>query len=79
MFAKRGFSGASLDEIAETAGYTRGAIYKHFADKEEMLHAACARLNDHVIAEFAAMPGADCRSSVTKPPTSKPSASNGAR
>ena len=59
VFAKRGFHGASLDEIAETAGYTRGAIYKHFADKEEMLHAACARLNDQVIAEFAAMPGAD--------------------
>ncbi len=59
VFAKRGFHGASLDEIAETAGFTRGAIYKHFADKDELLHAACARLNDRVIADFAAMPGAD--------------------
>jgi len=58
VFARRGFEGASLDEIAETAGYTRGAIYKHFADKEELLHAACARLNDTVIADFNAIPSA---------------------
>jgi AcrR family transcriptional regulator len=59
VFARRGFHGASLDEIAETAGYTRGAIYKHFADKEELLLAACERLNDRVIADFAAIPNAD--------------------
>jgi AcrR family transcriptional regulator len=58
VFAKRGFHGASLDEIAETAGFTRGAIYKHFADKEDLLHAACARLNDTVIADFNTMPSA---------------------
>jgi AcrR family transcriptional regulator len=58
VFAKRGFHGASLDEIAETAGFTRGAIYKHFADKEELLHAACARLNDTVIADFNSIPSA---------------------
>jgi AcrR family transcriptional regulator len=52
VFAKRGFHAASLDEIAATAGYTRGAIYKHFADKEDLLHATCARLNDRVIAHF---------------------------
>ena len=28
VFARRGFEGASLEEIAEAAGYTRGAIYK---------------------------------------------------
>ncbi|HEY3833208.1 MAG TPA: TetR family transcriptional regulator [Acidimicrobiia bacterium] len=58
VFAKRGFHGASLDEIAESAGYTRGAIYKHFADKEELLNAACGRLNERVIAEFDAVPSA---------------------
>ena len=52
VFAKRGFQGASLDEIAETAGYTRGAIYKHFADKEELLHEVCVRLNERTFAEF---------------------------
>ena len=33
VFAKKGFEGASLEEIADTAGYTRGAIYKHFGGK----------------------------------------------
>jgi AcrR family transcriptional regulator len=36
VFAQRGFTGASLEEIAETAGFTRGAIYKNFANKEEL-------------------------------------------
>ena len=39
VFARRGFHGASLDEIAETAGFTRGAIYKNFADKEDLFFA----------------------------------------
>jgi AcrR family transcriptional regulator len=55
----RGFHGASLDEIAETAGYTRGAIYKHFADKEELLHEVCVRLNERAYAEFEEVPGVD--------------------
>ena len=56
VFAQRGFHGASLDEIAETAGYTRGAIYKHFADKEDLLHEVCVRLNERSFAEFDDMP-----------------------
>jgi AcrR family transcriptional regulator len=59
VFAKRGFQGASLDEIAETAGYTRGAIYKHFADKEELLHEVCKRLNERTFAEFDELSGVD--------------------
>ena len=57
VFAKRGFHGASLDEIAETAGYSRGAIYKYFADKEELLHEVCARFNERGYAEFDEVPG----------------------
>jgi AcrR family transcriptional regulator len=56
VFAQRGFHGASLDEIAETAGYTRGAIYKHFADKEELLHEVCVRLNERLFAEYDEVP-----------------------
>ena len=52
VFAEHGFHGASLDEIAATAGYTRGAIYKHFADKEELLQEVCVRLNERTFAEF---------------------------
>ena len=36
MFARKGFGAASLDDIAEAAGYTKGAIYKHFATKEDL-------------------------------------------
>ena len=59
VFAKRGFQGASLDEIAETAGYTRGAIYKHFADKEDLLQEVCVRLNERTFAEFDEVPGVE--------------------
>ncbi|OBK18072.1 TetR/AcrR family transcriptional regulator [Mycobacterium asiaticum] len=36
VFAEKGFMAASLDDIAHAAGYTKGAIYKHFATKEDL-------------------------------------------
>ncbi|WP_299562964.1 TetR/AcrR family transcriptional regulator [uncultured Mycolicibacterium sp.] len=36
VFARKGFGAASLDDIADAAGYTKGAIYKHFATKEDL-------------------------------------------
>ena len=36
VFLRRGFHGASLDEIAEEAGYTKGAVYSNFADKDAL-------------------------------------------
>jgi AcrR family transcriptional regulator len=35
-FLERGFHGASLDEIAERAGYSKGAVYSNFASKDEL-------------------------------------------
>jgi AcrR family transcriptional regulator len=52
VFMAKGFEGASLDEIAETAGYTRGAIYKHFADKADLFLQMNARLNDFIFTGF---------------------------
>jgi AcrR family transcriptional regulator len=52
VFARRGFEGASLEEIAETAGFTRGAIYKNFDGKEDLFLAAIDRLNERVIEAF---------------------------
>jgi AcrR family transcriptional regulator len=43
VFARRGFDGASLEEIADAAGYTRGAIYKNFGSKEELFLAVSER------------------------------------
>src|SRR4051812_9267257 len=36
VFLERGFHGASLDEIAERAGYSKGAVYSNFAGKDEL-------------------------------------------
>ena len=34
--ARRGLAAASLDEVAQVAGYTKGAVYANFASKEEL-------------------------------------------
>lgn len=39
VFYERGVSKASLDEIAKTAGVTRGALYWHFKNKEDLFEA----------------------------------------
>ena len=43
VFERRGVSGASLHEIAKTAGLTRGAIYWHFKDKAALFDAMMER------------------------------------
>jgi AcrR family transcriptional regulator len=39
VFAKRGYRGASIDEIAERAGYSKGALYWHFSSKNDLFYA----------------------------------------
>ncbi|HUC37215.1 MAG TPA: TetR/AcrR family transcriptional regulator [Acidimicrobiales bacterium] len=34
VFSERGFHGASLDEVAAVAGFTKGAVYSNFRNKE---------------------------------------------
>ncbi|WP_127504394.1 TetR/AcrR family transcriptional regulator [Actinoplanes solisilvae] len=34
VFLRRGFLAATLEEVAAEAGYTRGAVYKHFGGKD---------------------------------------------
>ena len=36
VFAQKGFGGASLEEIAESAGYSTGALYANFDNKEQL-------------------------------------------
>lgn len=43
VFGEKGFTAATLDDIAFAAGYTKGAIYKHFATKEELFLAVSDR------------------------------------
>ena len=37
VFARDGFHGASLDDVAATAGFTKGAVYSNFASKDDLL------------------------------------------
>ncbi len=43
VFARRGIEAASLDEVAEAAGYTKGAIYSNFASKTDLVLALLER------------------------------------
>ncbi|GAB93897.1 TetR/AcrR family transcriptional regulator [Gordonia rhizosphera] len=43
VFAEKGFAPATLDDIARAAGYTKGAIYKHFSTKEDLFLAVSDR------------------------------------
>ena|SRR5687767_15356794 len=39
LFARDGYEGANLDEVARTAGVTKGALYHHFANKRDLFRA----------------------------------------
>ncbi|MDQ2628353.1 TetR/AcrR family transcriptional regulator [Mycolicibacter senuensis] len=53
VFAEKGFTTATLDDIAQTAGYTKGAIYKHFGAKEELFLAVSDRYWQRYFDNFA--------------------------
>jgi AcrR family transcriptional regulator len=36
VFGERGYHGASLDDIAAAAGFTKGAVYSNFKSKEDL-------------------------------------------
>ena len=36
VFSKEGLEGASVEQVAQTAGYTKGAFYANFKSKEEL-------------------------------------------
>ncbi len=55
VFAQRGFHAASLEEIAEAAGFTRGAVYSNFENKEELFFAVLDRHIELQLAAFDAL------------------------
>ena len=49
IFVSDGFEAAKLDEIASTAGYTRGAFYANFKNKEELFVAVAGQqITNHI-------------------------------
>jgi AcrR family transcriptional regulator len=49
LFAAKGFAGAGREEIVERAGVTRGALYHHFASKEELFRAVYEQVEGEVL------------------------------
>ncbi len=37
LFGERGYAGTSVDEVVRAAGVTKGALYHHFRDKDDLL------------------------------------------
>lgn len=52
VFTERGFHGATLDEIARQAGYTKGAVYANFAGKDELFLAVIDRRIERGVQSF---------------------------
>ena len=50
-FVSRGFHASSVDEVAERAGYTKGAVYSNFASKEDLFFAVYERRVERVLHE----------------------------
>jgi AcrR family transcriptional regulator len=50
VFAREGFHGSTLDEVAATAGFTKGAVYSNFKSKDELF---LALLEERVERQFA--------------------------
>jgi AcrR family transcriptional regulator len=50
VFAERGVFGGTVEEICEQAGFTRGAFYSNFDDKDDVLQALIEREHARLLA-----------------------------
>lgn len=66
VFHRRGVSRTTLQEIAQDAGLTRGAIYWHFENKGELFHAMMERVTLPMMARMTALTPADEESPLDK-------------
>lgn len=63
LFAQNGYLGTSMSDIAEKLGITKGALYKHYASKQEILDGIVAKMNklDYERAENYEMPESEAQ------------------
>ncbi|MCA9648584.1 MAG: TetR/AcrR family transcriptional regulator [Myxococcales bacterium] len=58
LFSEQGLDGPSLDAICERAGFTRGAFYVHFRDRDDFIVAVMEAAGPPILDELiAAEPG----------------------
>src|SRR5262249_52878962 len=50
VFQEQGFHGATLDEVARRAGFTKGAVYSNFKSKDDLFLAV---MDDRIERQFA--------------------------
>ena len=55
VFARRGYRQAAVDEIADEGGYSKGALYWHFSDKEDLLLTLLEERVDRPMRELVAL------------------------
>ena len=56
LFARKGLLAASLDEIAEAAGFSRGAFHFHFDSKDDLFLAVLERYHDRLLEAYVVLP-----------------------
>lgn len=54
LFAERGVAAVSTEELVVEAGVSRGALYHHFRDKNDLFRAVFVQLEEEVCAEMTA-------------------------
>ncbi len=52
-FARTGFAGTSMDDVAAEAGITRLIVYRHFDSKEDLYRAVLTKVTDRLSEEWA--------------------------
>jgi len=52
LFARKGFEATSVEDVAEHAGYSRGALYSNYSGKEELLTALIDQCFERDIAQI---------------------------
>jgi AcrR family transcriptional regulator len=53
LFGKQGFAGTSVEEVVKAAGVTKGALYHHFRDKDDLFRAVVEEVKLDVTAAAA--------------------------
>lgn len=66
VFERRGVAGASLQEVAELAGVTRGAVYWHFSDKSDLFNAMMDRVTLPFEQQWITAAAADTTDAMTR-------------
>src|SRR5262245_12868190 len=54
LFSERGYAAVSTEEIVQAAGVTRGALYHHFKDKQDLFTAVVEQVEQEVLGRVGA-------------------------